>query len=198
MFSKRRTSRELERDQEGQEQPQMRDENVAEAPEYFEPEAPVQENEIEVEAAQEAKAEEVVAPEEESTENQSEEQPEDKETETKASDIERAYCLGAGLDEATFAKAKEILEKMAECVYGGKFNPEGLGMALKVLNYDAEVEKAREEGLTLGRSECIAEVFRNRRKAAEKAADLPHFRGAKGMGSPFQGGSIFDVARDAK
>lgn len=87
---------------------------------------------------------------------------------------------------------------MAECVYGGKFNPEGLGMALKVLNYDAEVEKAREKGLTLGRSECIAEVFRNRRKAAEKAAEVPHFRGAKGMGSPFQGGSIFDVARDAK
>lgn len=196
MFSKRKTNKELEREQEGQAQPQLRDENVAEASVSSEAEEPVQEMETEVEVAPE------VQPEEESTEDQHESQseakPEEKETEATASEIERAYCLGAGIDEVTFAKAKEILEKMAECVYGAKFNPEGLGMALKVLNYDAEVEKAREEGLTLGRSECIAEVFRNRRKAAEKAAEVPHFRGAKGMGSPFQGGSIFDVARDAK
>lgn len=64
MFNKRKTNKDLEREQEVHAQPQLRDENVAEASVSSEAEEPVQEMETEVEAAQEAQ------PEEESTEDQ--------------------------------------------------------------------------------------------------------------------------------
>lgn len=113
-------------------------------------------------------------------------------------EIERAYCLGAGIDDETFAKVKGLLEEIAESVYGNKFNPETIRMAMKAMNYDNDLSKAHEEGLALGRSEAIAETFRNRRCAAGKATEIPHFKGSKGIGSRLQGNSIFEVARGAK
>lgn len=113
-------------------------------------------------------------------------------------EIERAYCLGAGIDDETFARVKGLLEEIAESVYGNKFNPETIRMAMKAMNYDNDLSKAHEEGLALGRSEAIAETFRNRRCAAGKATEIPHFKGSKGIGNRLQGNSIFEVARGAK
>lgn len=112
--------------------------------------------------------------------------------------IEEAYCLGAGIDKQTLGEAKAIIGKMAESVNSGVFDPEILTMALKLFNYDSTVKSAYEEGLEAGRNEQITEVFRRRKDAARQAAEIPHFRGAKGIGSIRKTDSIFDVARDAK
>ena len=109
--------------------------------------------------------------------------------------LEKAYCLGAGIDEESFVKAKHHLYEIAEAVNSKAFKPEMIDLALKLLNLDSLIEDARREGLEQGKKENIAEAFRNKRKKAEEAASLPHLHGSKGLGSPTKG-SIFDIARD--
>lgn len=109
--------------------------------------------------------------------------------------LEKAYCLGAGIDEESFLKAKHHLSEIAEAVNSKAFKPEMIDLALKLLNLDSLIEDARREGLEQGKKENIAEAFRNKRKKAEEAASIPHLHGSKGLGSSTKG-TIFDIARD--
>lgn len=110
--------------------------------------------------------------------------------------IEEAYRLGAGIDEETFNKATEILKEISLAMNSDTFNPSVLAFGMKLLNYEHDIEAARNEGYALGKQEKIAETFGSKRKAARQAADIPHFRGTKGMGYSLSD-SIFDIARDA-
>lgn len=82
--------------------------------------------------------------------------------------IKKAYCAGAGIDEATFEKAEAFLRNIAESVAGGKFDPEMIQLAIRMLNFNAE-----------------------------RAAAIPHLSGTRRMGTA-RGDSIFDLARKAK
>ena len=94
--------------------------------------------------------------------------------------VEEAYCLGAGIDRETLQEAKALIARIAQAASSGKFDPEVLHMALRLLNYDREIENARKSG----------------NKDKEEAASLPHLTGTKGLGST-KGDSIFDIARKA-
>ena len=170
----------------------------------------VQVNEEQVSAEHE---EESTATEEESTEDESEPLADtEPETETEAEpepeaevesepkehlSLEEAYCLGAGIEKETLDKAKEVLSRIAESVNNGSFKPEILRMALRLLNYDADIENARKKAMEEARREKITEAFANKRSAAARAAEIPHYSGTKGI-SGSTGNSIFDMARNAK
>ena len=111
--------------------------------------------------------------------------------------VEQAYCLGAGIDEETLNNAKAMLNKIADAVNAGVFNPEVLQVAIKILKYDETLEKTRKEAFESGKAEKIADAFRNKRAKAEEAAAIPHLGGSK-EGRTFRNGSIFDLAKDAK
>lgn len=116
--------------------------------------------------------------------------------------LEKAYCLGAGIDEETLAKAKEIIEVLSGGNEGsgktlGGFNPKSLQMAIRLLRYEDEIEAARRSGYEAARSELIADAFRDRRSRAEQAAAIPHFSGSGNM-APVREESIFDVAKGVK
>lgn len=120
--------------------------------------------------------------------------PEEKQNFSQKEALEAAYCLGAGIDEETFAKAKEILNEITMSVTSNQFNPKALQLAIRLLNYEEELEKARKEGRETGRAEKIAEAFRGKRAKADEAASIPHLSGTKDMGT-VRSNSIFDVAR---
>lgn len=111
--------------------------------------------------------------------------------------LEEAYCLGAGIDREALVDAKKKLSEIAEAVNLNRFDPRLIQTALKLINHDRLIEEARNEGREEARADRIAEAFRNKRKKAEEAAAIPHFNGTKGLGNPFNGDSIFDIARGA-
>ena len=110
--------------------------------------------------------------------------------------VEKAYCLGAGISEETLGEAKKLLAGIAESVNSGKFAPDALQSALKLLNYDKALEEARKEGLAQGRNEKISEAFRDKRRKALEADVIPRLGGAKAIATGR--GSIFDVARGSR
>lgn len=101
-------------------------------------------------------------------------------------ELERAYCLGAGIDDDTLRRAKGILLDIAEAVNAGTFRPEMLQLAIRIINLDRTVEDARREGQE-----------KKRRESAAEAASIPHLGGTKGIGNAASGNSIFDIARKA-
>ena len=111
--------------------------------------------------------------------------------------LEEAYCLGAGIDRQALANAKKKLSEIAEAVNLNRFDPSLIQVALKLINHDRLIEEARNKGREEARADRIAEAFSNKRKKAEEAAAIPHFNGTKGLGNPFNGDSIFDIARGA-
>lgn len=113
-----------------------------------------------------------------------------------ADPIEQAYCLGAGIDADTLARAKAIMADFSASA-NGRFRPELLQLAIRMLNYDEDIARAREEGAARARAEKSAEAFRARRSAAAEAASLPHLRGCKELSTPLSD-SIFSIAREAR
>lgn len=111
--------------------------------------------------------------------------------------VEEAYRLGAGIDSETFAKAKQLIADFGRAASAQTFNPEILQMAIRMLSYDATLERVRKEAYEEGRNEKLTEAFRNKRRAAEEAAAIPHLTGTKGLGT-IQTDSIFSIARGAK
>lgn len=111
--------------------------------------------------------------------------------------IEAAYCLGAGIDADTLARAKEILREITGDETREGFSPSALHLAVRLLDYDRRLEEARQQGIEEGRAERIADAFRDRRSRAEQAAAIPRVRGGEGLGVGAQDESIFDVARGA-
>lgn len=111
--------------------------------------------------------------------------------------VEQAYCLGAGIDPETLSNAKALLGRIHQAVASSKFDPELLQTAIRILNYDRDMENALKEGYEKARAEQIADAFRNKRAKAEEADSLPSLGGSKAMGVARKE-SIFDVARDAK
>lgn len=110
--------------------------------------------------------------------------------------LEKAYCLGAGIDSESLAKAKKRLAEIAGALSEKAFNPELIHLALKLDNIDRLIEEARQEGLRQGRGERIEEAFRDKRKRARQAAAIPHFNGTANPESPLGPDSIFNVARN--
>lgn len=111
--------------------------------------------------------------------------------------LEKAYCLGAGIDEETLKKAKEILSEINASVTTGSFSPTALQFAIRLLNYDSDIEEARKRGMEIGRAEQIAEAFHNKRSKAEEAAGIPHLGGTAGIGAAKEN-TIFDLARQSR
>lgn len=107
--------------------------------------------------------------------------------------VEEAYCLGAGIDGETLARAKELLKGMGAGSKGGCYSPSALQMALRLLRYDEEIKEAHRRGYEAGRAEEIAAAFRGKRLRAEEAASLPHFGGVPELNNNET--SIFDIAR---
>lgn len=62
-----------------------------------------------------------------------------------------------GLSDENIDAAMDLVMKMANEAIIGKFTPETVGMALKALNHDAEVESARQEGEIAGKNAKIDE-----------------------------------------
>lgn len=114
------------------------------------------------------------------------------------SEVEEAYCLGAGIDTATLSEAKALLYEVADAVKSGRFVPELLRKAICLLNYDRDVEKARREGIEEGRLEKLKEALDAKNSAAKEADAIPHLGGSKSLGNAAQSDSIFNLARDAK
>lgn len=114
-----------------------------------------------------------------------------------SAELEKAYCLGAGIDDDTLKQAKQKLFDIAEAVSSGAFRPEMLQLAIRIINFDRSIEDARKEGEEKGRKESAAESARSRQAAAREAASIPHLRGTKGLGNAAIGDSIFDIARKA-
>ena len=110
--------------------------------------------------------------------------------------VEKAYCLGAGIDEETLGKAKQMLGNISESVSSGRFDPDVLQMAIRLLNYDQAIQQAHREGLELGRTENITEIFRNKRDKAKEADAIPHLGGTKL--STTNCNTIFDIAREVQ
>lgn len=113
-----------------------------------------------------------------------------------ADPVEQAYCLGAGIDDETLAKAKALLNKIADAVVCNKFDPEVLQTAFKILSYEETMDKIRKEAFATGRAEKMAEALRTKREKAEEAEAIPQMGGMKNAGV-LRGGSIFEVARGA-
>lgn len=111
--------------------------------------------------------------------------------------LEKAYCLGAGINPDTLASAKEKLAEIATAVNNKVFDPELIQTAIKILNHDILLKQAREEGLAEGRNEKIEEFGNRKRKMAEEAAAIPHLHGTKKPESPLGSNTIFDIARSA-
>lgn len=111
--------------------------------------------------------------------------------------VEAAYCLGAGIDDETLAKAKEIIAVIAEGHASGAFNPEALRLAVRLLNYEQSVKEARADGYRSGKADSIAEAFRDKRARAREAAEIPHLTGARNIGTAKEE-NIFNVARGVK
>ena len=110
--------------------------------------------------------------------------------------LEAAYCLGAGIDEETLGKARSLISEFGAAASGEIFSPEALKMAVKILNYERDIEEAYRRGVEEGRADSVAERSRSARSRIEKAEGVPHFNGSKG-GAPRED-SIFDVARKAR
>lgn len=110
--------------------------------------------------------------------------------------LEAAYCLGAGIDEETLGKARSLISEFGAVACGEIFSPEALKMAVKILNYERDIEEAYRRGVEEGRADSVAERSRSARSRIEKAEAVPHFNGSKG-GAPRED-SIFDVARKAR
>ena len=110
--------------------------------------------------------------------------------------LEAAYCLGAGIDEETLGKARSLISEFGAAASGEIFSPEALKMAVKILNYERDIEEAYRHGMEEGRADSVAERSRSARSRIEKAEAVPHFNGSKG-GAPRED-SIFDVARKAR
>ena len=111
--------------------------------------------------------------------------------------LEKAYCLGAGINPDTLASAKEKLAEIATAVNSKVFDPELIQTAIKILNHDALLKQAREEGLAEGRNEKLEEFRNRKRRMAEEAAAIPHLHGTKKPESPLGTNTIFDIARRA-
>lgn len=111
--------------------------------------------------------------------------------------VEAAYCLGAGIDSETLARAKGILGEIAETVNARTFNPEMLQLAIRMLRYDEAIDRARNEGRAEVQTERIEEAARRRRTKADEASALPHLSGTKGLSSPL-GDSIFEIAKGVR
>lgn len=165
-------------------------EQQADAEELLDAEQPKADEEIEAE--EDSAAEQQPDTEEEPTVEQ--EPAGEQRPEISASALEEAYCLGAGIDAGSLAKAKELLAGIAETVNSGRFSPDNLNLALRMLNIEKLIEEARNEGLAMGRNAKITEAFRNKRNAAAQAASIPHLHGSKSVASPLAN-SIFEVAR---
>lgn len=165
----------------------MRDENV-------EPTA----EEIREEQLEETRNEPSGSPEEEPEEaTETEEGEEEAEgAEEPVTEVEAAYCLGAGIDRETLTKAKAVLKELTGGTKTGGFNPSALQLAIRLLNYDRNLEEARRHGYEAGKAEQIASAFSGKRARAEEVASIPRLRGAKDIGNGPEN-SIFDVARGA-
>lgn len=96
--------------------------------------------------------------------------------------LEEAFCLGAGVDAESFAKAKAIIADIASMVSSQVFSPKLMQLALRLLNYDKTLEEARKEGFERGKKENLL-----------KAASIPNLGGIRAPNSMRE--SIFDVAR---
>lgn len=128
----------------------------------------------------------------ETSESRETEEPREPETLTANEALENAYCLGAGITPKTLAAAKKILAGLG-VPDDSRFNPSALQLALRLLNYDSDMEEARRLGYEAGKAEEIAAAFREKRSKAEEAAAIPRLGGLK---KPLQRAeSIFDVAR---
>ena len=119
------------------------------------------------------------------------------EDKSEPTELEKAYCLGAGIDPETLSVAKTKLAEIAEAVNKEEFNPGLIQTALKLIHHERLIEEARSQGRREAEADLDAEALRNKRKKALEAASIPVLHGTKGLGSPFNGDSIFDIARRA-
>lgn len=84
-----------------------------------------------------------------------------------------------GLDDDQIDKAMELIVSISRDAMLGKFTPETIGMALKALNYDNDVELADAEGEVRGRNAKIEEKLR-KPKRGDGTAQLDGANGAGG------------------
>lgn len=110
--------------------------------------------------------------------------------------LEKAYCLGAGIDEESLESIRKVIKDFADASAGNRFNPDAIQKALKLIDYEKNIEKAYRRGLEEGRSESLTESLKEKRSKLKEAASIPHFGGTKG--SKASESSIFDVARKAR
>ncbi|MCH5217331.1 MAG: hypothetical protein J1F07_02065 [Muribaculaceae bacterium] len=129
---------------------------------------------------------------EDKAEASAEEQAEDQ-AEDQAEALLQAYCLGAGINEETAGRVRQLLGTVADDITAGRFNPDAIRMALRYLSYESDIEAARLAGLAEGRAERLADAFARKRAKALEADAIPNLGGIPGgVGAH---GSIFDIAR---
>lgn len=127
---------------------------------------------------------------------------------TKAQDLEKEYAANItaslemlkqvqeekGLSDEQVDQAVDLLMGVSNDAIVGKFSRESLDMALKALNFDAEVEKAREEGTIAGRNAKIEEKL----KKSKSSDGVPMLGGSNNAPARRQkSNSIFDLASQA-
>lgn len=119
--------------------------------------------------------------------------PAEEQAEDQAEALLQAYCLGAGINEETAGRVRQLLGAVANDITAGRFNPDAIRMALRYLSYESDIEAARLAGLAEGRAERLADAFARKRAKALEADAIPNLGGTPGgVGAH---GSIFDIAR---
>lgn len=142
--------------------------------------------------AEEQAEDKAEAPAEDKAEARAEDQAEAP-AEDQAEALLQAYCLGAGINEETAGRVRQLLGTVADDITAGRFNPDAIRMALRYLSYESDIEAARLAGLAEGRAERLADAFARKRAKALEADAIPNLGGTPGgVGAH---GSIFDIAR---
>ncbi len=114
----------------------------------------------------------------------------------KTLDTLRAFQSEHGLSDKQIDDVVEFLLGVVQDGVMGKFETATLEMAMKALNYDADVAMAGEEGEIAGRNARITEKLRKSRQG-DGTAPLGGKNGS-GAAAPDKGRSIFDLAAEAQ
>lgn len=111
------------------------------------------------------------------------------------SPVEEAYCIGAGIGQEALLKAKALIKEVAGAAADGSFSPRILNLAFRMLNYERDVEAARNQGIASAKTEAAAAEAALKESRAARAAAIPRLRSAN-RPTPLDN-SIFAIAKEA-
>lgn len=116
-------------------------------------------------------------------------------SEAPISPVEEAYCIGAGIGQEALLKAKALINEVAGAAADGSFSPRILNLAFRMLNYERDVEAARNQGIASAKTEAAAAEAALKESRAARAAAIPRLRSAN-RPTPLDN-SIFAIAKEA-